>query len=154
MSGFEGEVTVSGTVNTSSVAVVGQKTMANSTPVVMASDQSAIPVSISSPLGVQTPSNSVSTLTALSTLFGTGQLAVTASALALGASTSFKNGFALANLSSSTASLFVGGSGVTTSTGYEIAPGTSLVIPVQDISTVYVVAAVISTATACWIGFD
>lgn len=108
----------------------------------------------STPIGVQTTASSISTTSALSTSFSTGQLAVTGSAQVLGASTAYKNGFALTNLSSSTASMFIGASGVTTTTGFELAPGTSLILPVQDISTVYVIAATAGTTTANWIGFN
>ena len=104
--------------------------------------------------GSGSTSSSISTVQALSTTFASGQLAVTASALALGSSTAFKNGFALTNTSASSASLFVGGSGVTVSNGFELAPGASLIIPVADISTIYVIAAAISTATASFIGFN
>jgi len=96
----------------------------------------------------------VSSIGALSTTFSNGQKAVTNSAATLGSTTAFKNGLALTCLSSSTASIFIGTSGVTTSNGYELAPGQSIVVPIQDIASIYVVAVASSTSTIAWIGFN
>jgi hypothetical protein len=107
-------------------------------------------------LRVSAVGGTVTSTTQLSTAFSTGQQAVTATAAKLngGTSTSFSNGVILKNLSTSSASLFYGGSGVTTSTGCEIPPGGSDVLPVSDISSVYVIAAVVSTSTASWAGLS
>lgn len=56
----------------------------------------------------------------------------------------------LENLKASTASLFYGPAGVTPATGKELAPGAQDVITVNDLSQIFIVAAVISTATASW----
>lgn len=98
-----------------------------------------------SPLGVQSSSNSISTLSALSTSFATGQLAVTAVAQALGSATSYKNGVVLTNMSSSSTSVFVGPSGVTTTTGFELQVGSSIILPIQDISTIYAIASAVGS---------
>jgi hypothetical protein len=95
----------------------------------------------------------ITALTQLSTSIVTGQQAVTATAAALnsGTATSWTNGFRLKNLSTSNASIFYGPSGVTTSTGDELAAGESVIIPVANIASVFVIAA--STgSTASWTG--
>lgn len=73
---------------------VGQKTMANSSPVVIASDQSAIPVTMASPpAGGATAANQVLEIAALNSIDGktihvdTGAVTVVASVLPTGAST-------------------------------------------------------------------
>jgi hypothetical protein len=104
--------------------------------------------------GPAAPGASVSVTQAESVTFATGQQAVTGTAAKLngGTATSWGNGFRLKCLSTSTASLFYGPSGVTTSTGDELAPGESVVLPMSDISSVYVIAVSASTATASWVG--
>lgn len=73
------------------------------------------------------------------TVFSTGQQDVTATAAKLnaGTPTSFSNGLRLKCLATSTAPLFYGNAGVTTSTGDEIAPGESVVLPIADLSTAW-----------------
>lgn len=115
---------------------------------------SSVTASITSPVGAQPPTSAVAVANAISSTFSTGQKAVTNSALALGSSTTYRNGFALTNLSTSTASVFIGTASVTTSTGFELAIGASIVIPVQDIATIYVIAASAGTSTVSWIGFN
>lgn len=90
---------------------------------------------------------------ALSSQFVTGQQSVTASALALnsGTATNFQNGVKVTCLSSSTVSVFLGKSTVTTGTGDELPPGQSVVLPIQDISSIYVIAAS-AAATVSWLG--
>lgn len=90
---------------------------------------------------------------ALSSQFTTGQQAVTASAVQLnsGTATNFQNGVKLTCLSSSTVSAFIGKSGVTTSTGDELPPGQSVILPIADISSVYVIATG-TGATLSWLG--
>jgi hypothetical protein len=90
----------------------------------------------------------------LSATFAAGQQATTATAAKLngGTSTAFTNGVQVKNLSTSSATLFLGGSGVTTTNGYELAVGESIPLPIADVSTLYQIAAGASTATACWIG--
>jgi len=107
-------------------------------------------------IGVTTPSASVSFVNSQSTSFAVGQQAITNAAAKLngGTATAFKNGFVLRNMSTSTASFFYGLVGVTSTTGDEIIPGGSVVIPVADISTVYVIAVSSGTARASWGGFN
>lgn len=84
--------------------------------------------------------------------FSTGQLAVTASAQPLSASiTSFSGGVKITNLSTSSLSIFLGGSSVTTSTGDELPAGQSVVLPIININSLYVIAS--STgSTISWLG--
>jgi hypothetical protein len=81
---------------------------------------------------------------------------VTTAALPLnaGTSTNCKNGFYLGNLSASTASLFYGAAGVTTSTGKEIPAGQTRPIPMADVSQTFVIAVAGGTATADWDGYN
>lgn len=87
------------------------------------------------------------------TAFQTGQQAVTASAAKLnaGTPTNLANSFRLKNLSTSTAPIFYGSATVTTSTGDELVPGEAVVLPIADMSTVYVVAAA-TGSTVSWVG--
>lgn len=87
----------------------------------------------------------------ISTALVTGQLAVTATAQALGSATAYKNGIAVTNLSSGAVSIFIGPTGVTTSTGFELQVGSSLVLPVQDLSKIFVIAST-TGSTISWIG--
>ena len=120
------------------------------------SSSNPLPVVLEQGVGPQLPAVSNSMVAALSTSFAAGQQAVTGTAAKLnsGTSTSFKNGFLLTNLSTSSASMFIGGSGVTTSAGYEIAAGISISVPIADLSTIYVIASGSSVATASWIGLS
>lgn len=105
-------------------------------------------------LGPATSAASMSVVSAQSTSLVTGQQAVTNAAVKLngGTATAWKNGLRLKNLSTATAPLFYGVSGVTTGNGDELAAGESVVLPIADISLVYVIAAANSTATASWTG--
>lgn len=90
----------------------------------------------------------------LTSQFTTGQQAVTTVATALngGSLTQFTAGVKLTCLSNSTASLFMGTAGVTTSTGDELPPGSSVVLPISDVSGLYVVATANSTTMISWLG--
>jgi hypothetical protein len=88
------------------------------------------------------------------TTFVTGQQAITGAAAKLnaGSPTNLSKGFRLKNLSTSTAPMFYGNSGVTTTTGDELAPGESVVLPIADLSTVYVIATTSGTTKVSWVG--
>lgn len=81
-----------------------------------------------------------------------GQASVTSLASAISASpTNFTNGVILECISSAPVSIFVGfTSSVSTSTGFELPPGASIVLPIFDLSSVFVVSS--SSATLTWIG--
>lgn len=78
------------------------------------------------------------------------QQTVTASAAALPSGT-LTQGVILESLSSNTVSVFVGGAGVTTSTGYELQPGASVGIAVNNTDAIYVVCAT-GSPVVTWIG--
>lgn len=80
-----------------------------------------------------------------------GQQAVTAAAVAL-PSTLFSNEVRIRNISTSTASVFVGTSAVTATTGHEIPVGGEIVLKVQNLNQVYVIAAAAGTSRVSWVG--
>jgi len=67
-----------------------------------------------------------------------GQLEAQSSAINLG-SQPLVSGVTLTALTTNSASLFVGPSGVTSSTGVELKPGTSLTLSVSDLNLIYFV---------------
>ncbi len=90
----------------------------------------------------------------LSASLVTGQKDVTNVAAQLTAApTAFSQGFRLANLSTSISPIFFGPAGVTAATGDEIPVGQSVVLPVADASTIYVITAA-STARASFSGYS
>ena len=110
---------------------LGQKTMSASVPVVIASDQSTLPV----------------TQGAL-TVIATGQQAVTTTASALPSNTAQR--VCLKNLVASTQTVYFGASGVTTGTGQELAPGDSWCGPLDNTNKIFVIAA----ASGATVAFD
>ena len=91
----------------------------------------------------------------LSNQFSTGQLAVTGSSQALkGSATNFTGGVKLTNLSSGSISIFLGNSSsVTKSTGDELPVGQAIILPIADISSVYVIASG-TGSTISWLGIN
>ena len=87
--------------------------------------------------------------------FKTGQLAVTGSAQQVSSTaTSFSGGVKLTNLSSSSVSIFLGNSSsVTTSTGDELPVGQSVILPLGDLSSVYLIASG-TGSTLSWLGIS
>lgn len=90
-----------------------------------------------------------------------GQQAVTASAVALatlqapnplgsGLPTGEGIDVTVSALKANTASVFIGGAGVTDATGYELPPGISVKLRVNDTSEIYVIAAA-TGSTVTWI---
>jgi len=110
---------------------LGQTTMAKSIPVVIPSDQSAVPVQIAGDGTVLS-----------------GQQAVTGSAVALGTNTT-KTACVKA-LIGNTINVYVGPSGITTSTGMELAPGQSVCLPVTNTNLLFVIAST-TGASVSWI---
>lgn len=113
-SGAMADATFTGRINTQ-----GQKTMAASTPVVLASDQSAIPVTLTSTTVTGTvlarPTKAVFTPTPSAVSCGTTATAAPASLLT--------NRTTLTLVNNSSAVVYIGGSGVTTATGVPLQPG-------------------------------
>ncbi len=68
-------------------------------------------------------------------------IATTATALGHGSGGAANAGIMVQAPSSNTASVFIGDSAVTTSTGLEIEPGKGITLPIQDEGTVYGVVA-------------
>lgn len=79
-----------------------------------------------------------------------GQQAVTATAAALATHT-LTSGICVQALSTNTISVFVGPSGVTTSTGQEIPPGAASCVALSNANEIYVVAST-TGATVTWLG--
>lgn len=111
----------------------GQATAANSIPITIASDQGAIG-------SVGTTSASVSV----------GQTTSNTSAVQLNSSsTPSTNGILVQALSANAASVYIGGSGVTTSTGFELQPGQAVAFSASNITALYVIGAN-NTDGVCW----
>jgi hypothetical protein len=110
---------------------LGQALMAASMPVVIASNQSAIPVTV--------PGNAAVI---------SGQQAVTGSAAAL-ATNATKN-VCLKAAIANTINVFIGPTGVTTSTGLEVAPGQFVCEPVSNSNLLFVIAST-TGASVSWI---
>jgi len=79
-----------------------------------------------------------------------GQQAVTTAAVNLGTNT--VKGLRVLNNVGSNANAYLGPSGVTTSSGYELTPGQYVDLPLTNTSQIYVVAASNNTSTISWIG--
>lgn len=121
------DATFTGRINT-----LGQKAMAASTPVVIASDQSSIPVTLSS-----------TTITATVnpagfTTLSTGQQAVTSSAVVLPTVTA--RFVCIRVLSAGSQTVYFGPSGVTTSTGMELLPGDGWCGSLDNVNRIFVIA--------------
>lgn len=86
----------------------------------------------------------------LPTALVNNQQTVTTSAVAL-TSGALTEGVILESLSTNTVSIFVGGAGVTTSTGIELQPGASLGVAIDDVSKIYVRCAS-GSPVVTWLG--
>lgn len=86
----------------------------------------------------------------LATTLVNGQQTVTTSAVAL-PSGALTQGVVLGSLSTNTASIFVGATGVTTSTGYELQPGASVGMAVDNTNKIFVRCASTSPVVT-WVG--
>lgn len=120
---------------------LGQSTMAASLPVTLASNQSA--------LGV-TQSGSWSVGTKLATQV-TGQTTSGTSAVQLSSTSSpATNGIIVQALSANSTSVFIGVSGVTKATGFELQPGQAIATSATNINVLYVIGSNTSDGV-CWI---
>lgn len=114
----------------------GQATMANSAPMVIASNQSAVPVS-------QAPTLSAAALIS-------GQQAVTGSAVALPSQAVTRTPCIL-NITGGTQTIYVGPSGVTTGNGFPIAVGGAFCgLTVSNLNQIFVIAGT-TGSTASWL---
>lgn len=137
----------------------GQKTMAASLPVAIASNQSAVPVSnatqLPAALGQTTmaaslPVTLASNQSALSvsppipaSIF-TGQYKITASAVAISSSQALVNGLVIKARLTNTGSVWIGGSGVTTTddgtgNGYKLTPGEACSFACNNANLIYAI---------------
>ena len=114
-----------GTVSAQLPTPLGQTTLAESLSVTIASDQT-VPVSIS---GTINPA----------TIFS-GQQTATATATAL-PSHAASNGFVVTSVVGNTATIYVGQTGITASTGYPLAPGQSIAYGVTNLNAIYILGA-------------
>lgn len=79
-----------------------------------------------------------------------GQKSVTTSASSIGTAT-FTEGVVVKALSTNTASIFVGDSNITTSTGYELIAGECVSLPVRTLANIYCISST-GTQTLSYIG--
>lgn len=127
----------------------------NKTPLLagLASDNSgvSVPVAVDPVTGriLVNATVSVSPVELPSTLVN-GQQTVTTSAVALSTG-SLTQGVVLESLSTNTVSIFVGGAGVTTGTGIELAPGGMLGVAVNNTNLIYVICGSTSPIVT-WLG--
>jgi len=101
---------------------LGQKVMASSLAVTLASDQTAIPVTIGS----------------LPTTLFAAQQTVSTTAAALGSNV-LTNGVVITADPANAGTVWVGKVGVTTSTGYSLAPGQSIAYAISNSNAIYII---------------
>jgi hypothetical protein len=108
----------------------------------LASDGSGaeVPVAVDKDTGELFVSSGGGTTTPTVPSIVSGQQTATSSAAAL-SSHSLKQGVVLQALSTNTVSVFIGPSGVTSSTGLELPAGGSVTLPVNNTNVVYIVSA-------------
>lgn len=88
----------------------------------------------------------------LPSTFTVGQATVNASAAQIDSSSvSLVNGVIVQAMSTNTVSIFVGGSGVSDSTGFELQPGQATSLAVNNINLIYAICSTTSQGI-CWIG--
>lgn len=113
-----------------------------------ASDNSGpVPVAVDKTTGAILTSASSAILP---TTLRNSQQTVTTSAVALSAG-ALSEGVVLESLSTNTVSIFVGGTGVTTSTGYELTPGSSIGVSISNTNKIFVICAS-SSPVVTWLG--
>lgn len=137
---------------------LGQALAAASVPVVLTASQLTTLTPLSSVTVTQATGTNLHTVVdsgsitatppALPSAMLSGQQAATGTAAAL-PSGSLVNGVIVQALSTNTASVYVGKTGVTTSTGFELQPGQATSVAVANLSDVFIVG---NTQSVCWIG--
>jgi hypothetical protein len=110
---------------------LGQKTMANSLPITIASDQSALPVS-------QSGSWSVTTTSAAPTTIYNGRKAVTTAGVrvSLASSQAIKS-VAIKALVGNTGFIYVGDSAVASSNGFQLSAGDTVSLDISNLATIF-----------------
>lgn len=99
---------------------------------------------------LQTGTNAIGTVGTTSAVVNVAQKTVSTTAVQLNASSTVPtNGIVVKALSSNAASIFVGGSGVTTSTGYELVAGESISFTC-NLNTLYIISVASTTDKACY----
>lgn len=131
-------------VGTQRVAIASDSSLATVATVTTVSSVTAI----ANPL--PTGTNSLGSVGSLLTGPNVGQTTSNTSAVQLQAgSIAAKNGMLVQALSTNTASVFIGGSGVTTSTGYELVAGQAVPFTASNVNVLYVIGAN-NTDKVCW----
>lgn len=94
--------------------------------------------------------NGIGNVGTVSAVVNVGQKTVNTTAVQISASSTIPtNGIIIRNLSTSAASIFVGGSGVTTSNGFELVPGEATSFTC-NLNTLYIISAASTTDKICW----
>lgn len=142
---------------TSQPVAIGTGTPSGNAPAVNASIYVGVapvsgtaPVPISATTAANSNTNAITVTVSLPTAILSGQQAVTASATALATNTLAK-GIVVEAKSTNAISVYVGATGVTTSTGLELPPGASATFQVTNSNAIFVVAAT-TGATVTWAG--
>ena len=105
-------------------------------------------LNVSSSLAAGT--NSIGTVGTTTAVVNVGQRTVNTTAVQVSASSTVPtNGIIIRALSTNAASIFVGGSGVTTSTGYELVAGESVSFTC-NLNTLYIISVASTTDNICW----
>lgn len=114
--------------------------------VTIASDNTAFSVNATLSAG----SNAIGTVGTTSAVVNVGQKTVNTSAVQISASSTIPvNGIIIRALSTNAASVFVGGSGVTTSTGFELVAGESMSFT-ANLNTLYIISVASTTDKICY----
>lgn len=126
-------------VNGSGISL-GQTTMSDSLPVTLASDQPGIPASQDGDWNVGSAGSTVAV----------GQQTVNTTAVQITASSVTPvNGIIVKALTNNSASIFIGGNTVTTSTGYELSPGEAISFTC-NLNTLYIISVASTTDKICY----
>jgi hypothetical protein len=129
----------------------GQATMANSSPFVMASDQSAIPVTgtfyqATQPVSIATAPTTPTQPSGFSSSPLSGQVAATASAVALASNSTHI--VCITALTANTIPVYVGATGITTSTGFPLNAGDFYCWQVNNSNLLYLIASTTGASVA------
>lgn len=154
-----------GTAGTASADVLTVQGRASMTPLLVDASATTQPVSLASTtitgtvavtesgtwnVGLTAGSNAVGTVGTTSAAVNVGQQTVNTTAVQISASSTVPtNGIIIKALSTNAASLFVGGSGVTTSTGYELVPGEAVSFSC-NLNTLYIISVASTTDKIAW----
>lgn len=126
-------------------SALGQAVMSSSLPVVLASNQSSIPVAATLSAG----SAAIGTVGTTSAAVSVGQQTSNTSAVQLSAGSNVPtNGIIVEALKANAAPVYIGGSGVLTTTGFELQAGQAVSFTC-NLNTLYVIGAN-NTDKVCW----